>query len=150
MVFMRTLLTLVLACSSLALCHGQTGSSAPPQSPAFAALVKDAKARIKEISVEDLKKLQATEAKFTLIDVREDNEWTAEHAAGATHIGRGILDRDIETKVPAKDAKLVLYCGGGSRSALAADALTKMGYTDVTSLSGGMRAYKSAGLPTEK
>ena len=147
---MRRFLTLILACSSFALCQGQPGSPAPHQSPGFVALVKDAKARIKEISVEDLKKLQATEAKFTLIDVREDNEWAAEHAAGATHLGRGILDRDIETKVPAKDTKLVLYCGGGSRSALAADVLTKMGYTDVTSLAGGMRAYKSAGLPTEK
>ena len=150
MVLMRTLLPLVLACSSVALCQGQSGSSAPAPSPGFTALVKDAKTRVKEISIEDLKKLQSSEAKFTLIDVREDNEWTAEHAAGATHLGRGILDRDIEAKVPAKDAKLVLYCGGGSRSALAADVLTKMGYTDVASLAGGMRAYKAAGLPTEK
>jgi len=124
-------------------------TQSPPASPGFTALVNDAKTRIREIDIEGLKKLQASGDKFTLVDVREDNEWTAEHITGATHIGRGVLDRDIEAKVPDKGAKLVLYCGGGSRSALAADVLTKLGYTNVTSLAGGIRAYKSAGLATE-
>ena len=119
-------------------------------SPAFAAMVKDAKSRIHEISADDLKKMQEGGEKFTLIDVREDNEWAAEHASGATHIGRGVIDRDIESKIPKKDTKLVLYYGGGSRSALATDVLLKLGYTDVSSLAGGLGAYKKAGLATEK
>ena len=112
--------------------------------------MKDAKTRVKEVDADQLKKMQSSSEKFLLIDVREDSEWAAGHAAGATHLGKGVIERDIESKVPQKDAKIVLYCGGGSRSALAADALMKMGYSNVFSLAGGMTAYKSAGLPTEK
>ena len=85
-----------------------------------------------------------------LIDVREDSEWAAGHAAGSLHLGKGIIERDIESKVPEKQTTLVLYCGGGFRSALAGDALRQMGYTNVISLDGGWRAYQSSGLPLEK
>jgi rhodanese-related sulfurtransferase len=85
-----------------------------------------------------------------LVDTREDNEWAAGHAAGAVHLSKGIIERDIEAKVPDKKTKLVLYCGGGFRSALAADALQKMGYTNVISLDGGWRAWNQTGLPVEK
>ena len=88
--------------------------------------------------------------KAVLIDVREDSEWAAGHAAGAVHLGKGVIERDIESKIPDKGAKLVLYCGGGFRSALAGDALQQMGYTDVISLDGGWRAYQGSGLPVEK
>jgi rhodanese-related sulfurtransferase len=87
---------------------------------------------------------------LVLIDVREDNEWAAGHAAGAIHLGKGIIERDIETEIPDKSATLVLYCGGGYRSALAADALQKMGYSSAISLDGGWRAWVEAGLPVEK
>ena len=87
---------------------------------------------------------------LVLIDVREDNEWAAGHAAGAIHLGKGIIERDIETEIPDKSTTLVLYCGGGYRSALAADALQKMGYTTAISLDGGWRAWVEAGLPVEK
>ena len=123
-----------------AICFGQN----------YQALVKDAKTRVKEVSVDQLKALQSSGDKFTLVDVREDSEWTAGHAAGALHLSRGVIERDIEGKVPQKDAKLVLYCHSGSRSALAADSLMKMGYSNVFSLAGGITAYQSAGLPVEK
>jgi rhodanese-related sulfurtransferase len=142
---MLKLSALIIAASLAAGCYAQTSPSA-----GYQALVKDAKSRIKEINVCQLKTLQSSGEKYTLIDVREDNEWTAGHAVGAVHIGKGIIEREIESKVSQKDSRLVLYCGGGSRSALAADALMKMGYTNVFSLAGGMGAYKAAGLPTEK
>ena len=84
------------------------------------------------------------------MDVREDSEWAAGHAAGAVHLGKGIIERDIETKAPDHDKKLILYCGGGFRSALAADNLQKMGYKNAISLDGGWRAYSEAGLPVER
>jgi rhodanese-related sulfurtransferase len=115
----------------------------------FLTLVHDAKARVKEIDIEGYKKLAASDEKFQLIDVREDHEYAAGHAAGATHLGKGIIERDIESKVPNKEEKLVLYCGGGYRSALAGDALQKMGYSNVISLDGGWRAWTGAGLPVE-
>ena len=140
--------------SFLTLCIAAVGlaqtPAAQPKSTAYQSLVQDAKTRVKEVNVEQLKALKTSGDNFTLIDVREDSEWTAGHAAGAVHMSKGIIERDIESKVPQKTAKLVLYCGGGSRSALAADALLKMGYSNVLSLEGGMGAYKSAGLPTEK
>jgi len=110
-------------------------------------IVDDAKSRIREISVADT---QERIAKGTLlIDVREDNEFDAAHAVGAKHMGRGIIERDIVQTYPEKTTELILYCGGGYRSALAADMLQKMGYTNVFSMSGGWKAWKDAGAPTE-
>lgn len=119
-------------------------------SPRFLEIVNDSKQRVKEVTIDDLKKKSAAGDKFTLVDVREDNEWNAAHAAGSVHIGKGVIERDIEGKVPDPNTELVLYCGGGFRSALSADALQKMGYTNVYSLAGGWRAYQEAGLPIEK
>ena len=117
-------------------------------SEGFLALVNDAKSRVKEIGIEDYKKMPREG--HLLIDVREDNEWAAGHAAGAIHLSKGIIERDIETKIPDKGETLVLYCGGGFRSALAADALQKMGYQNPISLDGGWRAWNEAGLAVEK
>lgn len=125
--------------------------SAPKaHNPGFLALVNDAKSRIREIDIEQYKKMVSSGEPHLLIDVREDSEWAAGHAAGSTHLGKGIIERDIESKVPLKDTTLVLYCGGGFRSALAGDALRQMGYSSVISLDGGWRAYQSSGLPLEK
>lgn len=119
-------------------------------SPGFLQLVNDAKSRVRQIDIEGYRKMVESGEKPLLIDVREDNEFTAGHAAGAVHIGKGIIERDIEAKAPDKNARMVLYCGGGFRSALAADALQKMGYTNVISLDGGWRAYRQSGLPIER
>ena len=119
-------------------------------SPEFVKIVDDAKTRVRECTVEDVSRSRAAGEKFLLVDVREDSEWTAAHAAGAIHLGRGSIERDIVATAPDKGSKLVLYCGGGYRSALAADNLQKMGYTNVYSLAGGWRAWNEAGLPTEK
>ena len=121
-----------------------------PLNPGYLAAVDDAKTRVKEITVDEYKTLTASGADHLLIDVREDNEWIAGHAKGAMHIGKGILDRDIESKVPDKATKLVLYCGGGFRSALAGDAIQKMGYAQVLSLAGGWKGWQAAGMPVEK
>jgi rhodanese-related sulfurtransferase len=118
--------------------------------PGFLKLVNEAKSRVKETDMAGYKKMLADGSKPVLIDVREDSEWVAGHARGAVHLGKGVIERDIETKVPDKGARLVLYCGGGFRSALAADALRQMGYTDAISLDGGWRAYQESGLPIEK
>jgi len=119
-------------------------------SQAFLELVKDAKSRVKEIDINEYQRMKQTGERHLLVDVREDSEWAAGHAAGSVHLGKGVIERDIEAKVPDKNTKLVLYCGGGFRSALAADNLQKMGYTDAISLDGGWRAYTTAGLPVEK
>jgi rhodanese-related sulfurtransferase len=125
--------------------------SAPKHhNPAFLALVNAAKNRIKEIDIAEYRRLRTAGEAHVLVDTRENDEWTAGHAAGAVHLGKGIIERDIEAQVPQKDTKLVLYCGGGYRSALAADALRQMGYTNAISLDGGWRAYQESGLPTEK
>ena len=125
--------------------------SAPKgHNPGFLSLVNDAKSRIKEIDIDQYKQMVASKDPHMLIDTREESEWSAGHAAGAMHLGKGIIERDIETKVPRKDTKLVLYCGGGFRSALSADALRQMGYTNAISLDGGWRAIQSSGLPVEK
>ena len=117
-------------------------------SEAFVRLVDDAKSRVKEIDPEEvLKKLNAGE-KFHFIDVREDNEWDKSHARGARHLGRGIIERDIEKDIPKGDL-VVLYCGGGFRSALSADNIQKMGYTNVLSMAGGMRLWRERGYPEE-
>ena len=118
--------------------------------PGFLKLVNEAKSRVKQTDIRGYKKMLAAGDKPVLIDVREDNEWAAGHAAGALHLGKGIIERDIESKIPDKSAKMVLYCGGGFRSALAADALQQMGYTDIISLDGGWRAYQESDLPIEK
>ena len=119
-------------------------------SAGFLEIVNDAKSRVKEIDIEGYRKMQAAGEPHLLIDVREDHEWAAGHAAGAVHLGKGIIERDIEAKAPDKSTRLVLYCGGGFRSALAADNLQKMGYTDAISLDGGWKAWQQAGLPVEK
>jgi rhodanese-related sulfurtransferase len=118
-------------------------------SEGFLRLVEDAKSRVREVSVDETRQRLSANANARRIDVREDNEWDAAHAQGATHMGRGIIERDIETEVPAKDAELILYCGGGYRSALAADNLQRMGYTNVFSMAGGWKAWKEAGAPVE-
>jgi rhodanese-related sulfurtransferase len=115
--------------------------------PGFLALVEDAKKRIRHISVEEYKSMAAAGDAGILVDTREESEWAAGHAAGAIHLSKGIIERDIEAKVPDQAQRIVLYCGGGYRSALAADALRRMGYTDVISLDGGWRAWNEAGLP---
>jgi len=117
-------------------------------SPGFLQIANDARGRVREVSVDDaLRAMNGGIAR--LIDVREDNEWAAGHAKGADHLGKGIIERDIEKVVPDRDSELILYCGGGFRSALAADALQRMGYTNVASMAGGWRAWKEAGAPTE-
>lgn len=117
-------------------------------SEGFLALVNDAKSRVKQVDIQGYRKM--AKDSHLLIDTREDNEWAAGHAAGAIHLGRGIIERDVEAQVPDKSATLVLYCGGGFRSALVADSLRKMGYTNAISLDGGWRAWNEAGLPIEK
>ena len=119
-------------------------------SAGFLAIVNDAKSRVKEIDIEQYKEMAAAGDPHVLVDVREQDEWNAGHVAGAVHLGKGIIERDIENAVPDKHSKLVLYCGGGFRSALAADALQKMGYSNAISLDGGWRALQESGLPLEK
>jgi rhodanese-related sulfurtransferase len=114
----------------------------------FLRVVDDAKSRIREVTVEQTRERIAANPDARLIDVREDNEWQAGHAAGATHLGKGIIERDIETQVPNKSTELILYCGGGYRSALAADVLQEMGYINVFSMAGGWKAWKESGAPT--
>lgn len=117
--------------------------------PGFLAIVNDAKSRVKEIDIEQYKAMVAAGEPHVLVDVREDNEFAAGHVQGAVHLSKGVIERDIESKYPEKDTKLVLYCGGGFRSALSADNLRIMGYTDAISLDGGWRALQSSGLPLE-
>jgi rhodanese-related sulfurtransferase len=111
----------------------------------FLNLVNDAKTRVREVSVAETQQRMRDNNDAILVDVREDNEWNAAHAAGAIHLGKGIIERDIERTVPDKNTELILYCGGGYRSALATDALQKMGYTNVWSMDGGWRAWQEAG-----
>jgi rhodanese-related sulfurtransferase len=118
-------------------------------SPGFLALVEEVKPRIRECGIAEVRaRLEAGE-RFAFVDLREDDEFAVDHARGARHIGRGVLERDIETLIPDKDAPIVLYCGGGFRSALAAESLQKMGYTHVVSMDGGMRAWREAGHEVE-
>jgi rhodanese-related sulfurtransferase len=115
--------------------------------PGFLNIVNDAKTRIRECTIADVKARLDRGEKFLLVDVREDHEWNAGHIAGAVHLGKGIIERDVETKYPDTGTEMVLYCGGGFRSALAADNLQKMGYTNVISMDGGWRAWKEQNLP---
>jgi len=117
-------------------------------SPGFLRLVEDAKKRVREVSVDEARRMTES-GKARLIDVREESEWAAGHARGAEHIGKGVIERDIEQRVPDKNAELILYCGGGFRSALSAENLQKMGYRNVASMAGGWRAWQEAGGPQE-
>ena len=119
-------------------------------SEGFLNLVNDAKSRVKETNVPQVKQRLDKGEKFVLVDVREDNEWEKGHIPGAVHLGRGIIERDVETKYPDKSTELVLYCGGGFRSALSADNLQKMGYKNVSSMDGGWRGWTESGFPTAK
>ena len=118
--------------------------------PGFLKLVEDVKKRVQECTVAEVKaKLDRGES-FHFIDVREDHEFAKDHAKGAKHLGRGILERDIESVIPHKDDPIILYCGGGFRSALAADSLQQMGYRNVISMDGGIRGWREAGYPIEQ
>lgn len=119
-------------------------------SEGFLKLVEDAKSRITEIDAEGYGKLTAAGSNHILVDVREESEFDAGHAVGAIHLSKGVIERDVERTVPDKSVTLVLYCGGGYRSALAADNVQKMGYQKVLSFSGGWRSWKEAGFPVEK
>jgi len=117
-------------------------------SPGFLKLVDDAKSRVREVGVaETRRKLESGKAR--ILDVREESEWAAGHVRGAHHLGKGVIERDIEVRVPDKNTELILYCGGGFRAALSADNLQKMGYTNVASMAGGWRAWKAADGPVE-
>jgi rhodanese-related sulfurtransferase len=117
-------------------------------SPGFLKLVDDAKSRVREIDIDEARRRLAT-GKAKLIDVREESEWAAGHARGAQHLGKGVIERDIEERVPDRNAELILYCGGGFRSALSVDTLQKMGYTNVSSMAGGWRAWQAANAPVD-
>ncbi len=121
---------------------------APDHSEGFLNLVKDAKTRVKEEDYRETKRRLDAGQKLVLIDTREDSEWARGHIPGAIHLGRGVIERDIEKTVPDKSAQIVLYCGGGYRSALAADNLQKMGYRNVISMDGGWRGWTESGFPT--
>ena len=125
-------------------------SAVKHHSPGFLAIVEDAKKRIREIDIEEYKRLRSAGEAGQLVDVREESEFAAMHAEGAVHLSKGVIERDIETRFPDKDSKLVLYCGGGFRSALATDNLQRMGYRNVISLDGGWRAIEASGLPLSK
>jgi rhodanese-related sulfurtransferase len=114
--------------------------------PGFLAIVNDARSRVTECTVTDVAAWQAANEAFRLVDVREESEWNRGHLPGAEHLGKGIIERDVEEKIPGQNDKIVLYCGGGYRSALAADNLQKMGYTNVISMDGGFSGWKEAGL----
>ena len=116
----------------------------------FLKIVEDAKTRIRELTVSDVQAKLSRGDRFCLVDVREESEWAAGHVPGAIYLGKGIIERDIEQRVPDTGAEIILYCGGGYRSALAADSLQKMGYQNVWSLDGGFRAWREAGLTVEQ
>ena len=118
-------------------------------SEGFLKLVNNRKERIREVTVSEARDRLNTNPEAKLVDVREDNEWNTAHAAGAIHLGKGIIERDIEVTIPDKTTEIILYCGGGYRSALAADVLQEMGYTNVFSMAGGWKAWKEAEAPVE-
>ena len=118
--------------------------------PRFLKIVDDARSRIRETNVDEIKKRLDRGDKFLLVDVREESEFAKDHLPGAVHLGKGVIERDIEARVPQLDTEMVLYCGGGFRSALAADNLQKMGYTKVISMDGGIRDWREKGFPLTK
>jgi rhodanese-related sulfurtransferase len=119
-------------------------------SPRFLQLVQDAKTRIRELTVDQVKAMLDKGEQFHVLDVREESEWAKDHLPGALYLGKGIIERDVEQQLPDTDAEIVLYCGGGFRSALAADNLQKMGYTKVFSMDGGIRDWRQKGYPVTK
>lgn len=119
-------------------------------SPGFLKLVDEAKRNIRQTTVLEVARRLERGDTFHFVDVREDDEWRVGRARGAIHLGKGVIERDIETKIPSKTAEIILYCGGGFRSALAAEALQRMGYTNVSSMDGGIREWRAAGLPEDK
>lgn len=118
--------------------------------PRFLKIVDDARSRVNETNVDDVKRRLDVGDKFLLVDVREESEFAKDHLPGAIHLGKGVIERDIEQRVPKLDSEMILYCGGGFRSALAADNLQKMGYTNVTSMDGGIRGWREKGYPLTK
>ena len=118
--------------------------------PGFLKLVDEAKTHVREVSAAEARARMAQNPSAKLVDVREDLEWQAGRATGAVHLGKGIIERDIEAQIPKKDTEIILYCGGGFRSALAGDGLQQMGYTNVASMAGGWRAWNEIGAPVEK
>ena len=123
---------------------------APQHSPRFLKIVENAKKRIREVSVDDVKTKIDRAEKFVLVDVREESEWAKDHLPGAIHLGKGVIERDVEERVPDLNAPVVLYCRGGYRSALAADNLQQMGYRNVLSMDGGIREWRERGFPLSK
>jgi len=123
---------------------------APNHAPRFLKIVEDAKKRVRETTVDDIKARMDRNEKFTLVDVREESEYAKDHLPGAIQLGKGVIERDVEGKVPDLNTPMVLYCGGGFRSALAADNLQKMGYTNVISMDGGMRDWRNKAYPLTK
>src|SRR4051794_9543628 len=119
-------------------------------SPRFLKIVEDAKGRVRELTVEQVKAKLDRGEKFHLVDVREESEYAKDHLPGAVHLGKGVIERDVEARIPDTGAEVVLYCGGGFRSALAADNLQKMGYTNVLSMDGGIRGWRERGYPLTK
>jgi rhodanese-related sulfurtransferase len=123
---------------------------APQHPPRFLKLVEDAKSRVRETTVDEIKARLDSGEEFVLVDVREESEWQKDHLPGAIHMGKGVIERDVEQKIPDLKTELVLYCGGGFRSALAADNLQKMGYTNVISMDGGVRGWREKGYSMTK
>jgi rhodanese-related sulfurtransferase len=123
---------------------------APQHPPRFLKIVDDAKHRVRETTVDEIKSRLDRGDQFVLVDVREESEWQKDHLPGAIHMSKGVIERDVEHKVPDLNAEMVLYCGGGFRSALAADNLQKMGYTNVISMDGGVRGWREKGYPMSK
>jgi rhodanese-related sulfurtransferase len=118
-------------------------------SPAFLGLIESVHSDVRDVTVQQTLDRIRDNPSLHLVDVREDSEWAAGRVAGAIHLGKGVIERDIEAKIPDKDAEIILYCGGGFRSVLAADAIQKMGYTNVASMAGGWRDWKAVGAPVE-
>jgi rhodanese-related sulfurtransferase len=133
-----------------AILHRGETPMAHQHSPRFLKIVENAKQRIREVSVDDVKTKLDRGEKFVLVDVREESEWAKDHLPGAIHLGKGIIERDVEERVPDLNAPVVLYCGGGYRSALAADNLQQMGYRNVLSMDGGIREWRERGFPLSK
>ncbi len=122
----------------------------PKHSPRFLKIIQDSKKRIRETTVDDVRAKLTKHENFLLVDVREESEWAKDHLPGAIHLGKGIIERDIEERVPDLNTPMILYCGGGFRSALAADNLQKMGYQNVLSMDGGIREWREKGLPLSR